>query len=187
MTTNNGCGVECGHTELEHAAFDRGVADGVAGRDENPYRSDRRVDCQEAWLAGHSVGEMNRLTPDPAILNDPRYMTWHDRVQHYCERNNLTEQDNEFFSALLKEVILACYADPESATWATLTSTCHFCGLKVKHVCTALPKETEGAEIHLCSLCVVSGRLYCPHLHQDYPATPTNKCLDCGRPLGENK
>lgn len=33
-------------------------------------------------------------------------LTWHDRIQNYCERNNLTDDDNEFFSSLLTEAIL---------------------------------------------------------------------------------
>ena len=74
-----------------------------------------KVNEETASLSPTVVVEKdNSLIPDPAILNDPRYMTWHDRIQHYCDRNNLTEQDNEFFSGLLTEAILACSATEQT-------------------------------------------------------------------------
>lgn len=51
----------------------------------------------------------------PESFDDPKYMTWHDRIQNYCERNNLTDADNEFFSSLLTEALLAAPSPSDSA------------------------------------------------------------------------
>lgn len=55
-TTDNG---DCGHSELEHKAFDRGVRDGETGIlvECCPYKRESLID---AWENGHSVGEINR-------------------------------------------------------------------------------------------------------------------------------
>jgi hypothetical protein len=59
------CPGECGHTDIEHQAFDRGMADGEAGRDEIPAQyKDREMVLSEAWYTGHSVGVMNRAALD---------------------------------------------------------------------------------------------------------------------------
>lgn len=52
------CPNGCDHSDEEHHAFDRGVADGEAGKDwsSNPYRGEFAHD----WLAGLSVGQSNR-------------------------------------------------------------------------------------------------------------------------------
>ena len=51
------CKGGCEHSDLEHHAFDRGVRDGEAGVDENPYT---RFALRDAWFTGHSVGQSNR-------------------------------------------------------------------------------------------------------------------------------
>ena len=54
------CHQECSHNIHEHRAFDRGVADGRAGKqqDENPYKY---PNLAEAWWSGHSVGRLEYL------------------------------------------------------------------------------------------------------------------------------
>ena len=55
------CGPDCGHTELEHRAFDLGLRDGERGKSERIPRGYRWHDfLKEAWLTGHSVGTLNR-------------------------------------------------------------------------------------------------------------------------------
>lgn len=53
------CPGGCDHTDREHKAFDRGVRDGEAGKDQhaNPYNDSS---LRGAWSAGQSVGESNR-------------------------------------------------------------------------------------------------------------------------------
>lgn len=57
--TDEACPDECDHTINEHCAFDEGVMAGERGEDEEtcPHRAS---DLCEAWLAGHSVGSINR-------------------------------------------------------------------------------------------------------------------------------
>lgn len=50
------CDDSCGHTGLEHEAFDLGVAAGMNDDEECPYEEGELMD---AWLAGHSVGMLN--------------------------------------------------------------------------------------------------------------------------------
>jgi ribosome modulation factor len=58
------CPDGCDHSVAEHAAFDRGVRDGEAGRDDvPPYK---RREMRDAWLAGHSVGVIN-AAPPPSV------------------------------------------------------------------------------------------------------------------------
>jgi len=53
------CPGGCDHTDLEHVAFDAGIAAGEAGKKAEccPYED---FSLQEDWLTGHSVGEANR-------------------------------------------------------------------------------------------------------------------------------
>jgi hypothetical protein len=55
------CPHGCDHTDDEHRAFDRGVRDGRAGVDENPYLNSYsyRLSLVEAWATGHSVGMLD--------------------------------------------------------------------------------------------------------------------------------
>jgi hypothetical protein len=50
-------GDDCGHTELEHIAFDRGVIEGELGEDRNPYSL---THLRESWFSGQSVGIINQ-------------------------------------------------------------------------------------------------------------------------------
>jgi hypothetical protein len=60
MKTPEPCAGGCTHTDLEHTAFDRGVAEGRAGKEEeaNPYRVRA---LREAWSHGRSVGLLDAL------------------------------------------------------------------------------------------------------------------------------
>lgn len=53
------CGYDCGHSEEEHAAFDRGVMEGEegVGLHDCPYAEES---LREAWQTGQSVGALNR-------------------------------------------------------------------------------------------------------------------------------
>lgn len=53
------CPGGCDHADEEHIAFDAGLAAGEAGKTANecPYDD---ASLAEAWLSGHSVGELNR-------------------------------------------------------------------------------------------------------------------------------
>lgn len=55
---NGGCLPNCGHSEAEHAAFDRGVSDGLAVgiEAENPFDSKNSYAEWDAWETGKSVG-----------------------------------------------------------------------------------------------------------------------------------
>jgi hypothetical protein len=50
---NLGCSENCGHSVLEHNAFDFGVECGEEDNYENPYHS---PDLREAWETGFSLG-----------------------------------------------------------------------------------------------------------------------------------
>lgn len=51
------CPPRCGHSAMEHVAFDAGLMAGQRGDPEgtNPFHL-----LSEAWLSGHSVGRMNK-------------------------------------------------------------------------------------------------------------------------------
>jgi ribosome modulation factor len=53
------CPGGCDHTDDEHIAFESGIAAGEAGKqaEDCPYED---FELGEAWLSGHSVGELNR-------------------------------------------------------------------------------------------------------------------------------
>jgi ribosome modulation factor len=59
----------CDHTIAEHVAFDDGVMAGERGEDDEacPYKAS---DLREAWLTGHSVGELNREYSDESNANN---------------------------------------------------------------------------------------------------------------------
>ena len=63
------CSDDCGHTEAEHAAFVLGVAAGELGFEEEscPYGDG---DLREDWLAGHSVGSINRENGNERTANN---------------------------------------------------------------------------------------------------------------------
>lgn len=52
------CPPDCGHTEAEHAAFDRGVEDGENMR-HCPFELLKEPDLWDAWHNGASVGRAN--------------------------------------------------------------------------------------------------------------------------------
>lgn len=51
------CPGGCEHTDAEHRAFDRGVADGRTGNTTCPYRNAALV---EDWQCGRSLGKLQR-------------------------------------------------------------------------------------------------------------------------------
>lgn len=51
------CPPNCGHTEREHEAFDRGVRDGRNDLNDCPFDDAELI---TVWLIGHSVGELDR-------------------------------------------------------------------------------------------------------------------------------
>jgi ribosome modulation factor len=53
------CPPDCGHTDQEHKAFDSGLRAGEQGQAAAPVPY-RRMELVEAWLTGHSVGQLNR-------------------------------------------------------------------------------------------------------------------------------
>lgn len=50
------CSGPCDHTTEEHNAFDLGIADGEAGCNENPFRSNS---LRFAWRSGHAVSSVD--------------------------------------------------------------------------------------------------------------------------------
>jgi len=63
------CDDDCDHSGEEHAAFDDGVAAGELSDDEErcPYGDG---DLHEAWLAGYSVGSINRENCNGSTANN---------------------------------------------------------------------------------------------------------------------
>lgn len=57
-TRNLTCGHDCGHAQLEHDAFDLGIADGEAGIEVCPFVDDGDGGLADAWATGQSVGYM---------------------------------------------------------------------------------------------------------------------------------
>lgn len=59
--TTKPCPGGCDHSDIEHQAFDAGVAAGERGEDDLPaeYRDDESI-LSEAWFTGNSVGLGNR-------------------------------------------------------------------------------------------------------------------------------
>ena len=51
---------QCDHTVAEHEAFDTGVSAGELGIDEEDYPLWWPPELVQTWLAGHSVGVLNR-------------------------------------------------------------------------------------------------------------------------------
>jgi hypothetical protein len=63
------CPDDCDHTIAEHVAFDAGVEGGERGDDEDAGPSGPD-DLREAWLAGHSVGSINRENSNESTGNN---------------------------------------------------------------------------------------------------------------------
>jgi ribosome modulation factor len=63
------CPDQCDHTIAEHVAFDDGVMAGERGDDDDtcPHGAS---DLREAWLAGHSVGSINRENSNESTGNN---------------------------------------------------------------------------------------------------------------------
>jgi ribosome modulation factor len=66
---SDACPDACDHTIAEHCAFDDGVVAGERGDDDEscPHGDG---DLREAWLAGHSVGSINRENSNERTANN---------------------------------------------------------------------------------------------------------------------